>query len=222
MRLTTGTLRARRDAGFTLIELLVTVAILGVITAPLSNVVIGVIQNAGATSDRLALSHDAQISAAYFGQDVAGAGMRNYAGTPDANGNLPTLASIQLNAAYNAGGKTCGTPATPAAVVRFLSDVWDSSASPPSLGTDIVAYYLSGTELHRMKCLNSAAATSDVVIAHYVDPASVDPASTPVVCAGPSTCGGAAVPAQVTLSFTVTKPSADAYPITLTGQRRQT
>jgi prepilin-type N-terminal cleavage/methylation domain-containing protein len=209
------TLRAPRDAGFTLIELLVTVAILGVVTVPLGNVVIGVIRNTGATTDRLELSHDAQTSAAYFAQDVAGTGRRDYTGTPDANGNLPTLASVQLNAAYNAGGVTCGTALTPAALVRFLSDDWNSAASPPSLGADIVAYYLSGTELHRIKCLSSSAPASDAIVAHYVDPATVA-----VTCS--SACNAATPPARVTLSFSVAKPGATAYPITLTGQRRQT
>ena len=49
----------RRDAGFTLIELLVTVVILGLIMLPLGNAIIGVLHNYNATSDRLALSHDA-------------------------------------------------------------------------------------------------------------------------------------------------------------------
>lgn len=215
MRLTTRTPGARHDAGFTLIELLIAIVILGVITAPLSNVIIGVVKNTGATSDRLELSHDAQISAAYFGQDVAGTGRRDYAGTPDASGNLPALASIQLNAAYDAGGTTCGTASTPTAVVRFLSDVWDNSVTPASLGTDVVAYYLSGTELHRIKCLNSPVPASDAVLAHHVDPTTVA-----VACS--SACAAATVPARVTLSFSVAKPPAAAYPITLTGQRRQT
>jgi len=226
----------RRDDGFTLIELLIAVAIVGVISVALANVVINFFQNTGTTSDRLTLSHDAQISAAYFGQDVAGVGMRDQTAPVDANGNVPFLASIQLNAAYNAGGDTCGTSATPTAAIRFLSDDWDDSADPAVLQTDIVAYYLvptgtdsSGTaigELHRIKCIASASPSSDLVVAHYVNTATVtaasvtcyDSASTPA----PMPCDTATVPTQVNFAFSVTKPSVGAYPIKLTGQRRQT
>lgn len=212
-------LSARRDDGFTLIEMLIAIVILGVITVPLANAVIGVFQNREATSDRMELSHDGQISAAYFAQDVASVGMRDYESPPDANGNLAFYPSIQLGAAYNAGAKVCGGATTPTAMVRFLSDAWDNSTSTPTVSTVIVAYYLKPTgtvsELHRLRCEGSATPVSDVVVAHYVDPAT--PA---VICS--STCDAAAVPQRVTVNFTVTKPSADPYPISLTGQRRQT
>jgi prepilin-type N-terminal cleavage/methylation domain-containing protein len=205
----------RHDAGFTLVELLMTVAILAVIMVPLAGVVIGWLNNADATTDRLALSHDAQISAAYFAQDVAAVGTRDYAAV-----NTPFKQSIQLDAAYNAGGYTCGTATTPAAKVRFLSDVGDNSAPTPTSTTEVIAYYLKAagpvSELHRMRCSGSSTPVSDVVVAHYVDPATAT-----VTCS--STCTAApSVPQQVTLAFTVTKPSVGAYPISLNGQRRQT
>ena len=207
------------DAGFTLIELLVAIVILGVITVPLANALIGTLLNTDRTSDRLALSHDSQISAAYFAQDVASVGMRDYAAAPGAGGSLPFKPSIQLAAAYDAGGKTCGDPTTPVAAVRFLSDFWDNSVTPPTMGTAVVAYYLTTTgtvrELHRLRCAGSATPVSDVVVAHYVEPAGPN-----VNCAGP--CDTADVPQQVTMSFSVTKPSVGLYPITLNGQRRQT
>jgi len=200
---------AKADNGLTLIEVLVTIVILGIITAALGRAVISYVKYSNATSDRLAQSHDAQVSAAYFAQDVASFGMRDYT----ANGT-PMVSSIQVNAAYNAGGKTCGTAATPVALVRFLSDDWDSASSPPVLGTDVVAYYLSGTALRRMKCVRSTTAASDVIVAHYVDPATLS-----LTCV--NGCGAADVP-QVTLAFTVIKPAVAAYPVTLNGQRRQT
>jgi len=205
----------RRDAGFTLVELLISIVILGVIIVPLGNAVIGFIRNTDATSDRLALSHDAQISAAYVARDVAAVGIRDYTVS-----GTPFLPSIQLGAGYSAGGKTCGTPATPTALVRLLSDDWDTSGTTPTVRTDIVAYYLtppSGdvSELHRILCTSSATPDSDIVLAHDVDPATPS-----VTCS--STCDAAAVPQRVTLSFAVTKTSVGGYPITLTGQRRQT
>ncbi|HEX8627172.1 MAG TPA: prepilin-type N-terminal cleavage/methylation domain-containing protein [Catenuloplanes sp.] len=214
MRLTPRTRRGHPEAGFTLVELLIAVTILGLVAIPLGNAVIGYAHNADETTDRLVLSHDAQISGAYFGRDVAGVGIRDY--TVSA---APLQQSIQVDAAYDAGGKTCGTAATPTATVRFLADSWDTSTMTATVGTDIVAYYLSGSgdvrELHRLKCVGSATPVSDVVVAHHVDPATV-------VLTCSSTCTGAAVPQSVTLAFHVTRPSVGAYPIRLTGQRRQT
>jgi len=197
-------MRVKRDAGFTLVELLVTIAIIGVIAVPLGNVVIGFLRNHQATSDRLALSHDAQISAAYFAADVAGVGVRDYSTSPPG-----FLSSIQENAAYNAGGKVCGTAVTPQAKVRFLSDAWDSAGT---VSTVVVAYYLEGTELHRLKC--AGASVTDATIAHNVNAATLT-----VTCS--SACTSTTVPSTVTLAFSVTTPSSDPYQITLIGQRRQ-
>ncbi|EOD65671.1 prepilin-type N-terminal cleavage/methylation domain-containing protein [Amycolatopsis vancoresmycina] len=207
-------LSRRSDAGFTLIELLIVVVILGVVAAPIANVVIVSIRNTDATSARLAVSHDAQQSAAFFAQDVAATGLRDYSGLV-ASGAVPFSPSVQLNAAYNAGGQVCGTAATPVSLVRLLSDDWDTSPPSATRRTAIVAYYLAGTELHRLRCVGSAAPVSDAVVAHNVDPAT--PA---VTCA--SACTDAAVPLWVKLTFTAVTRNADPYPITLFGQRRQT
>ncbi|MET8848958.1 prepilin-type N-terminal cleavage/methylation domain-containing protein [Amycolatopsis sp. NPDC004625] len=206
-------LSRRSEAGFTLIELLVAIVILGVVAAPIANAVIVSIRTTDATSARLAVSHDAQQSSAFFAQDVAAVGLRDYSGQV-ANGQVPYSPSIQLGAAYDSGGQVCGTAATPVSVVRLLSDDWDTSAPAATRRTAIVAYYLAGTELHRLRCLDAAAA-SDSVVAHNVD------AATPAVTCS-STCTAAAVPLWVKLTFTAVAPHADPYPITLFGQRRQT
>jgi prepilin-type N-terminal cleavage/methylation domain-containing protein len=207
------------EDGFTLVELMIAIVIMAVITVPLANVVIGVLHNQGDTADRLALSHDGQISSSYFAQDVASTGIRDYDAIPGAGGDLPFHPSVQLAAAYNSGGKTCGTATTPTATVRFLSDDWDNAASPAAVHTDIVAYYLKSagavSELHRIRCAGSATPTSDLVVAHNVNPATVT-----VTC--DTQCDAAAVPQRVTLSFSVTKPTVGKYDISLTGQRRQT
>lgn len=205
----------RREAGFTLVELLIAIVIIGVITVPLANALMGSLRNTGETQNRLELSHDAQMTAAYFAKDVSSIGVRDYTGAPDAAGNLPFKPSVQLNAAYNANGNTCGTAATPAATVRFLSDNWDNSVSPATVSTDIVAYYMSATELHRIKCTGSAAPLSDVVVAHNVDATTLT-----VTCS--STCDAVAVPQHVTIAFTLKKTGVDPYPVTVNGQRRQT
>jgi prepilin-type N-terminal cleavage/methylation domain-containing protein len=207
----------RTDAGYTLIELLVVAVILAVIALPLGNAVIVYFRNSDATSDQLALSHDAQISAAYVARDVAAVGLRDTTAT-GAGGTIPFKASIQLDAAYNAGGFSCGSATTPTAKIRLLSDDWDSTTTPATLRTQIVAYYLTASgsvsSLHRLRCAGGA--STDVVIAHNVDPATFT-----VTCASPTSCDTTAVPQTVTLAFSVTRPSAAPYPISLTGHRRQ-
>jgi prepilin-type N-terminal cleavage/methylation domain-containing protein len=208
-------LRRRSDNGFTLIELLVAVVIIGIISIPLGNTMIGIIRNTDATQQRMALSHDAQISTAYFAQDVATLGTRD----STAPGS-PMKPSVQLNVAYNAG-PTCGSAGTPAAVVRFLADDYDTSVSPPALRTAVVAYIVvtSGTErqLHRLKCLGSSTPASDVVLAHNLD--SSGPS---VSCDQPVVCDGTPVPNKVTLTFSVIASASTPYQIVLNGQRRQT
>ncbi|RSD09547.1 prepilin-type N-terminal cleavage/methylation domain-containing protein [Amycolatopsis eburnea] len=207
-------LNRRSDAGFTLIELLVVVALLGVVVAPIATAVLIAIKNTDATSARLAVSRDAQQSSAFFAQDVAATGLRDFTGQV-ANGKVPFSASVQLGAAYDAGGQVCGTAATPVSVLRLLSDDWDTSTPAATRRTAIVAYYLAGTELHRLRCLGSPSPVSDAVVAHHVRPGS--PA---VTCS--STCTDAAVPQWVKLTYTAVAAGADPYPITLFGQRRQT
>jgi prepilin-type N-terminal cleavage/methylation domain-containing protein len=212
------TLRGR-DAGFTLIELLIVIVLLGVITVPLAGIVVAFSRNSAATADRLAVSHDAQIAGAYLARDVAGVGLRDYTVASAPSASLPFKPSIELNVAYNAGGRTCGTGATPTAEVRFLADDWDTSTSPATLRTDIVAYYLaagpSGRKtLHRIKCVGSATPIADATIAHNVDSGSLT-----VTCS--SACGAATLPQSVTLAFTASTPRVPALTVTLTGQRRQ-
>ena len=206
-------LSRRSDAGFTLIELLVAIVILGVVAAPIANAVIVSIRNTDATSARLAVSHDAQQSSAFFAQDVAAVGLRDYSGQV-ANGQVPYSPSIQLGAAHDSGGQVCGTAATPVSLVRLLSDDWDTSTPAATRRTAIVAYYLTGSELHRLRCLDSAT-MSDSVVAHNVDP------GTPALTCS-SACTDKAVPLWVKFTFTAVARNADPYPITLFGQRRQT
>lgn len=207
------------DGGFTLIELLIVIVLLGVITLPLAGIIVGFSRNSAATSDRLAVSHDAQIAGSYLARDVAGVGLRDYSTASAPSASLPFKASIELGAAYNAGGRVCGTSATPAAAVRFLADDWDTSTSPATLRTDIVAYYLAaGTggrqALHRIKCTGSATPAADLTVAHNVDPGSLT-----VTCS--SACASATLPQSVTLTFTASTAHTPALTITLTGQRRQ-
>jgi prepilin-type N-terminal cleavage/methylation domain-containing protein len=58
------------ESGFTLVELLVAMAILGIIIPAIGAALISIIHNTNATNQRFAESHDAQITAAYFANDV--------------------------------------------------------------------------------------------------------------------------------------------------------
>jgi len=197
---------ASRDAGFTLVELLVVVAILAVIAAPLANVVVAYFRNTGATTAELTESHDAQIAAAYWAQDVSGLGTRS------SSSPYGLLQSVDTT---NSG--TWAFPCTVAGatpVVRFVDDDY-------SLGTVRYAYVtltVSGQlQLRRLTCVGSATPVTTVVLVHDVNPGSAPTVSCDV------TCSGGTVPRTMTLNLSV-KDAKDtgAYPVQLTGTRRQT
>jgi hypothetical protein len=181
-----------------------------VISLPLANVIIGGLHNTQETRERMELAHDAQISAAYFAQDVAAVGIRDYE-----TANFPTKTSVQLGAAYNQGGYSCGTAGV-TSLVRLLADSWDYAGGSPAGTVTVTAYYLKGgtSELHRMKCVGGDdTPVSDVVLAHNVT-------GTPAIACS-STCDSASVPQRITLSLTVDAPAVAAQDVVLTGQRRQ-
>jgi prepilin-type N-terminal cleavage/methylation domain-containing protein len=196
----------RSEAGFTLVELLVAVVIIGVITIPLTGTITGALKNSGTTSDRMALSHDAQISSSYFGRDVAGVGLRDYENT--GSNTVPFKASVFPGQTY-----TCGATVVPNAVVVLMSDAWDPAQSMTDPQTVAVAYYVKSgdDELRRAKC-SAGVSVSDIPVVHNVKTA---------VATCSSTCTSATVPDEITLRIVVTKPSVGDYPITLNGQRRQ-
>jgi prepilin-type N-terminal cleavage/methylation domain-containing protein len=205
------------DGGFTLVELLVAVVILGIITVPLSNVVIGYLRNADATTARLIESHDVQIASAYWAQDVASIGTRS------AGPAYTFTQSVEKNVTYDSGLHPCGPLGTPIAIARLAWDDFDAGGAKTVVS---VAYVVKPTaagptELHRIRC-DGSPTPSDVMLAHDLDP------STPptVGCLGTSgdDCTAApAVPTKVTLHLTLKDPNNHdtAYVVDLTGQRRQ-
>jgi prepilin-type N-terminal cleavage/methylation domain-containing protein len=203
----------RDDRGVTLIELLVAIVILGIIIVPLGNALISFTRNTDDTTRRLSESHDVQIMAAYFAQDVQSVGVRETADP------YPLKQSIELNAPANGGLYPCGAAGTRNAAVRFA---WDDPTSASGLGRVIVSYVVepvgAEVQLHRIRCVGSSTPTSDIVLAHNVD------ATSPVLtCSSPCTVVPA-VPQTVTLKVTIKNPgsSGPALTVTLTGQRRQT
>lgn len=205
------------EAGFTLVELLVSVVILGVIAAPLAAVVIGFFKHSDTTARRMNESHDAQMAAAYFAQDVQAVGVRDYSDATKLD--KPLLQSIETGVAAGSGKYPCGASA---AVIRFGWDDWDGAAAGATTPTQVrVAYVIqNGTELHRLVCRGSATPTADIVVAHNV--VSVIPGC--VTSSGGTSCtgSGTGVPTTVSLSLAIRDPkNTTDYPVTLTGQRRQ-
>jgi prepilin-type N-terminal cleavage/methylation domain-containing protein len=208
--------RSTDESGFTLIELLITVVIVGVITLPLGNLVIGYFQNTAQTQARANVSHDEQIAATYFSQDVASVGMRN----PDLTAK-PSVWYPSTSAAPIA----CGSGVTP-----FLAVAWDEYSSS---GTRTTSESVYGTRSHsdngrverqllRLRCANgSATPVSTLVLAHNL-------VGTPTVaCDGSSgACSNSApLPSVIIMTITLQDPeltSSATYAVALAGQRRQT
>jgi prepilin-type N-terminal cleavage/methylation domain-containing protein len=207
------------ESGFTLVELLMSIVILGIIAVPLGEVIIGYLKNADATVARMSESHDAQIAAAYFAQDVQAVGVRDY--TVTTSGFFPLAQSVWTDVAPTAGPFPCGAAGLPNAVVRLAWDDFPSGAASPADQVRAAYVVENGTELHRLVCKGSAVPVSDVVVAHHL-------ISVPTVaCTGTTAdCNGSgtAVPATVTLTLTIHDPQAPPgtqYTVDLTGQRRQ-
>jgi prepilin-type N-terminal cleavage/methylation domain-containing protein len=213
MRLGDAVRRRRDDRGVTLIEVLVAISILTVIMVPLGNALISFFRNTDATSGRLSESHDAQIAAAYFAQDVQSLGRRDWGAT-----GFALQQSIEVNVGSADGPYPCA-PGTPNAAIRFL---WDDTIA----GVVRVSYVVQtvGTErqLRRITCIGSSAISSDLVLAHNLDPGA---AVGPPVCS--TSCDGGvgvpAVPQWVKLTLTLKSPATTGagLTVTLVGQRRQ-
>lgn len=207
------------DSGFTLIELLLVVVILGIIAAPLANVVTSFFINSATTTARLSGSHDEQLAAAYFSQDVANLGIRDQS-------SLVAGQSVWTGS-FPAG--SCGAGVgTPVVLLAWDDVAWAGAAAQDTV--DQAAYVVQTVageaQLHRIFCtgpsIGSQSVSSDVVIAHNI--------ATPlpgVTCAGtgcPS--AGPTVPASITLTLNLRSSDpgnrGQTLQVSLTGQRRQT
>ena len=207
-------MRLRRGAdGFTLVEVLLVIAILGLISVPLGNVIIGYFRNTDATTARLIESHDAQISSTYWAQDVASIGTRS------------TTAPYPLNQSVWTGASSLYV--CPTAGTRIVTFAWDDFTSGGTRTVVQVVYVVqtvSGkTELHRVRCQGSASAVSDVTLAHDLDPSTPPTVACLGTAGGNCAAAGPDVPKSVTLTLTIRNPKnlGGAYVVTLTGQRRQ-
>jgi prepilin-type N-terminal cleavage/methylation domain-containing protein len=213
----------RSDDGFTLVELLIAIVVMGLISLSMANAFISFLSNTDTTTRRLYESHDAQLTAAYFAQDVESVGDRA----------ISTDALLQsVERSDTTQFTACAVAGDPIPVVGFA---WDDPVSATEATLVRVVYVIRtvGTErqLHRLVCLGTATTPSkDLVLAHNLSP------TAPVVtCAKPSTppaapvvtsCSGTGslVPVLVSMVLSIKNPAnpGPALTITLTGQRAQT
>jgi prepilin-type N-terminal cleavage/methylation domain-containing protein len=202
----------RSEAGFTLIEMLVAIVIIGIVSIPLGNAMISYLRNTATTAARIGESHDAQISTAYWAQDIASIGVRD-----DYDSTAKTFPLRQsVNISY-----PCTLPSGSSTLVVLA---WDQTDATGAVTPVRVAYATraGGTELYRQQCTGSTP-DAGAVLAHELDP---DTAPV-VVCAGSggSSCTGSAgaVPARISLTLRIKDSSGKGQPYTvvLTGQRRQ-
>jgi len=209
------------DAGFTLIELIITIVIMGVITLPLGNLVISYFTNTAATQARLAGSHDAQIAAAYFAQDMASMGVHS-GGT----------AGTSLWVSPFSGAPPCGsTLASGTRVLVIASDdystvsgTFSGTAAPQVVNIAYVAKSIGSVtnplyELHRIRCVGSATGGVDITVMHNLAVVPATPQCGTVTCDSSTT-----YPAQVTINTVIkdTSSTGSTYPVALSGKRRQT
>jgi prepilin-type N-terminal cleavage/methylation domain-containing protein len=201
------------QSGFTLIELVITIVIMGVITLPLANFVLAYFKNYAQTQSRLSDSHDTQIAAAYFSQDVANVGVRTAYPALALQQSVWTPPTI-FPASYC--GKGLGT------TILLLS--WDDWTTPGSgaAPVDSAAYVVVSGTLHRVFCSGGVATTSDATVVHnlvYPDAGNTAPVMCPTSAAQ---CGTATPPAVVKLKLSIKAPADTAVSyVTLSGQRRQ-
>ena len=207
----------RDDRGFTLPEMLIAIVLLGVIVVPLGNALITFFKHSDDTTRRMSESHDAQLAAAYFAQDVQSIGVRDWANPP-----YKMTPSVERMPAADVGLFPCRYPGDPDPLVRFgWDDPTDATSTPRTVRVSYVVKTVDGEkQLHRLVCVDSNTPSIDVVLAHNV--AATDPT---VECAPVVDCTGVNLPQSVTLTLTLqSQPvgNLDPFPVVLFGQRRQT
>lgn len=207
--------RRKDDGGVTLIELVMTVSIIGVVTVALAGVMLAYFRNTADTQARLTESHDVQFAAAYWQRDVSSIGLRSK--DPDPSTGEYTL----QQSVFVGSSEACGN--VPAGTTPVGTLAWSDFSSVPNHSTEEgtkvrVTYAWRGPtggpyELLRVRC------GTEPSVVQIADSLATEPE---MDC----TPGCAGQPRIVTLSLEVRDPSGEhndtTYPVTLTGERRQT
>ena len=207
----------RDERGVTLVEVMIVIVIVGIIAVPLGNALLIYFRQTDEINSRLSASHDAQIAAAYFAQDVQSVGTRDWDAHP-----FPLAQSIEQDAAATGGRFPCGPAGTPNAVVRFAWDDPTDATGPPRVVRVAYVVVTSAEErqLRRLTCTGSATLTSTLVLTHNLDQDLPGNPAVRVTCS--TTCTAATVPMSVTMTMRIEDPAnGGSFTVTLTGQRRQ-
>lgn len=141
----------RDDRGFTLVELLLATAILGIIMAALTTMMIGALTTDGSTGARIDSTRAEQFAATYFADDVQGA--------------------ASTGGVIVSGTAQCGTET---AVVEFRGTAFDPQTLADRMTA--VAYVLRNTtangraakELHRLACAAATGSSTPITPAKDV------------------------------------------------------
>lgn len=213
MRNRTGPSSPGGDGGFTLVELVLAIFIIGIITIPLGNVVIGYLRSTDATTARLLESHDVQIVSAYWAQDVASIGTRDALGALKPSIDTPATTSTP----------ECGVTGT---IVSFKWDDFPDANAPATVITVayVVAYVVTdGVGQCELQRVRSGSLASNITLAHDLDPSKPPTVACSTTCTGTTGPPPFPVPATATLTLTVKDPGnlGDPYVVLLTGHRRQ-
>jgi prepilin-type N-terminal cleavage/methylation domain-containing protein len=208
-------LARRDDRGVTLIELLMAVVLLTIIMVPLANALIVFFRNTDATNDRLAASHDAQIAAAYFAQDVQSIGLHDWTSAP-----YPFKQSVAENSKLLLTYQ-CFLTGAGAQDPRILLAGDNPSTASATPAVTVVSYVISGKELHRLRCDAGGTVLENIVVAHNL---AASPVVTCTNAAGATqSCAGPPVPQYISMRLEIrVDGSADTLTVNLVGQRRQT
>jgi len=215
--------RLRGQAGFTLIELLVAIVLLGIISVPLSNLVIQYFRNETSATGRLSQSHDAQITNAYWQQDVSSIGIRK----PFDSGTntFPFDQSVNVN-----------FPCANAGYTRVITLGWDLTPPAANQTSQMFVEYATttatenGQSLLRLVRLSCTGVTTSSGTTYTAGPVAIlahSLASAPsTVCSGGigSDClQTGAGSSSIKLTINISDPSGKFSPITSSfiGQRRQ-
>jgi prepilin-type N-terminal cleavage/methylation domain-containing protein len=207
----------RDDRGVTLVEVLVTIVILGIIAGPLAGGLYVFFRNSDETTRRLSDSHDAQMLANYFAQDVQALGVRDWTAA-----GFPFVKSVETDIAWNAGTLRCGGSDVAKAMIRMARDTPVADGAPTA--TSVVAYVLKNVgaekQLHRLVCTTDPLnPISDVVVVHNLAGIPDEPDCTPSPC---SSAPG--IPRYIEWDVQIMSPgsTSGALTVRVSGQRRQT
>jgi prepilin-type N-terminal cleavage/methylation domain-containing protein len=207
----------RGDEGFTLIEMIISVAILGIVSAALLGVVLQYALTTGDTGARLTESTDQQFISTYWQDDVSSLGRRTF------NPATGTFSTDQSVFPGGGGPGSCGSSVGSVAVALAWNEfpVGVAPASDPWVGTPNQVAYVTvpnGTRfvLKRVRCRSGATVGTPLTVAHNLT-------GTPTISCD-TTCGAAAPPNRVSMTFTVKDkdhPNSQGYTTTVSADRRQ-